>query len=195
MVWLRRCTHYLFIVVVAVNSTLLTINAGDYFLVDNSFYQGTINRNIYVKTSRNVYAYQLLGGGNDTATAGLNFIPPLSCFFQNSVNIPDVNSIGGTAYTADLMVLTYASATLALNGNTISNTLAQSVQGNTDWVTYRISNVSNNITIQSTGPLAVGPKIAAPASNATGAIKDISFSLANTPGEINVSAMLFKLNY
>jgi gliding motility-associated-like protein len=133
-----------------------TINAGDYFLVDNSFYQGTINRNIYVKTSRNVYAYQLLGGGNDTATAGLNFIPPLSCFFQNSVNIPDVNSIGGTAYTADLMVLTYASATLALNGNTISNTLAQSVQGNTDWVTYRISNVSNNITIQSTGPLAVG---------------------------------------
>ena len=67
-----------------------------------------------------------------------------------------MNSIGGTAYTADLMVLTYASATLALNGNTISNTLAQSVQGNTDWVTYRISNVSNNITIQSTGPLAVG---------------------------------------
>lgn len=30
MVWLRRCTHYLFIVVIAVNSTLLTINAGDY---------------------------------------------------------------------------------------------------------------------------------------------------------------------
>ena len=30
MVWLRRCTHYLFIVVVAVNSTLLVINAGDY---------------------------------------------------------------------------------------------------------------------------------------------------------------------
>ena len=30
MVWLRRCTHYLFIVVVAVNSTLLTINSGDY---------------------------------------------------------------------------------------------------------------------------------------------------------------------
>ncbi|MDE1863313.1 MAG: ammonia monooxygenase [Thaumarchaeota archaeon] len=30
MVWLRRCTHYLFIVVVAVNSTLLTINTGDW---------------------------------------------------------------------------------------------------------------------------------------------------------------------
>lgn len=30
MVWLRRCTHYLFMVVVAVNSTLLTINTGDW---------------------------------------------------------------------------------------------------------------------------------------------------------------------
>ncbi|OGS61546.1 MAG: hypothetical protein A2X07_07530 [Flavobacteria bacterium GWF1_32_7] len=133
-----------------------TINAGDYYLVDNSFYQGTTNRNIYVRTSKNVYAYQLLGGGNDTATAGLNFIPPLSCFFQNSVNIPDVNVIGSTSYNADLMVLTYASATITLNGATISNTEAQAVQGNTDWVTYRIPGVSGNVNIESTGPLAVG---------------------------------------
>jgi gliding motility-associated-like protein len=133
-----------------------TINAGDYFLVDNSYYQGTTNRNIYVRTSKNVYAYQLLGGGNDTATAGLNFIPPLSCFFQNSVNIPEVNVIGATSYNADLMILTYTTATLTLNGTNIPTTLAQSVQGNTDWVTYRISGVNGNVNIQSTGPLAVG---------------------------------------
>ncbi|MDP5097540.1 MAG: IgGFc-binding protein, partial [Flavobacterium sp.] len=133
-----------------------TINAGEYFEVDNSYYQGTTNKNIYVKTSKNVYAYQLLGGGNDTATAGLNFIPPLSCFFQNSVNIPSVNRIGGTNYTADLMVLTYASATLTLNGATIPTSQSQAVLGNTDWVTYRIANVSNNVSIESTGPLAVG---------------------------------------
>ena len=41
----------------------------------------------------------------------------------------------------------------------------------------------------STGPFTVGPKRAAPASVGAGAIKEISFSLANTPGEINVSAM------
>lgn len=133
-----------------------TINAGDYYLVDNSFYQGTTNRNIYVRTSKNVYAYQLIGGGNDTATAGLNFIPPLSCFFQNSVNIPSVNRIGGTNYTADLMVLTYASAILTLNGTTIPTSESQIVLGNTDWVTYRIPNVSNDVTIESSGPLAVG---------------------------------------
>ena len=132
------------------------IDAGDYYLIDNTFYQGTTNQNIYVKTSKNVYAYQLLGGGNDTATAGLNFIPPLSCFFQNSVNIPDVNRIGGTPYVADLMVLTYATSTLALNGTNIPSSQSQIVQGNTDWVTYRISNVSGNINVTSTGPLAVG---------------------------------------
>ena len=139
------------------SNPVTTINAGDYFLVDNSYYQGTTNRNIYVRTNKNVYAYQSLGGGNDTATVGLNFIPPLSCFFQNAVNIPDVNRIGGTTYTADLMVLTYASATLTLNGtNTIPTTQAQTVQGNSDWVTYRIFGVSGNISIESTGPLAVG---------------------------------------
>ena len=41
----------------------------------------------------------------------------------------------------------------------------------------------------STGPLTVGPKRAAPASVGAGAINEISFSLAKTPGEINVSAM------
>ena len=76
--------------------------------------------------------------------------------FQNAVNIPSVNRIGGTNYTADLMVLTYASATLTLNGNTIPTSQSQTVLGNTDWVTYRIANVSNNVSIESTGPLAVG---------------------------------------
>ena len=43
--------------------------------------------------------------------------------------------------------------------------------------------------------VTAGPMIAAPASSAAGAINDISFSLVSTPGEINVSAMLYKLNY
>ena len=41
MVWLRRCTHYLFIVVVAVNSTLLTINSGDYIITIDDNYNRT----------------------------------------------------------------------------------------------------------------------------------------------------------
>lgn len=137
-------------------SPITTINAGDYFLVPNSFYQGTINKNLFVRTNRPVFAYQLLGGGADTATSGLNFIPPLSCFFQNSVNIPDIDQIGDDFYNADLMILTYATATITINGTSIPTTQAQAVLGNTDWVTYRISNITGDANVSSTGPLAVG---------------------------------------
>ena len=134
-----------------------TINAGGYYLVPNSYYQGTNNKNIYVRTSKPVFAYQLLGGGSGSETSGLNFIPPLSCFFQNSVNIPFVNEIGTvTNYTADLMILTYSTSTLSVNGTVIPISQAQSVLGNTDWVSYRVGNQSGNVNVVSTGPLAVG---------------------------------------
>jgi len=137
-------------------TSVTTINAGEYFLVPNSFYQGTTNKNVFVRTTKPVFAYQLLGGAPDTATSGLNFIPPLSCFFQNSVSIPAVNQIGGDVYNADLMILTYTTATITVNGTAIPNTQAQAVLGNTDWVTYRISNITGNANVSSTGPLAVG---------------------------------------
>ena len=138
-------------------SPITTINAGQYFVVPNSYYQGTTNRNIYVRTNKPVFAYQFLGGGSSTATSGLNFIPPLSCFFQNSVNIPFVNEIGTvTNYTADLMILTYSTSILSVNGTVIPISQAQSVLGNTDWVSYRVGNQSGNVNVVSTGPLAVG---------------------------------------
>jgi gliding motility-associated-like protein len=135
---------------------IITLNAGQYYLVPNSFYQGTINSNIYIRASKPVFAYQLLGGGSSAATSGLNFIPPLSCFFQNSVNIPNVNQIGSNTYTSDLMMLTYSNATISINGVAVPTSQAQTVLGNTDWVSYRIANQSGNLAITSTGPLAVG---------------------------------------
>lgn len=133
-----------------------TLNAGDYFLVPNTEYQGTTNKNIYVKSSKPVFAYQLIGGAPSSPTSGLNFIPPLSCFFQKSVYLPAIDVIGSTNYTTDLMILTYSNATITVNGNPISTTQAQTVLGNTDWVTYRISGYTGNVNVVSTGPLAVG---------------------------------------
>ncbi len=135
---------------------VITLNAGQYYLVPNSYYQGTNNSNIFVHASKPVFAYQLLGGGSSAATSGLNFIPPLSCFFQNSVNIPNVNQIGTNIYTSDLMMLTYSNATISINGVAVPTSQAQTVLGNTDWVSYRIGNQSGNLAITSTGPLAVG---------------------------------------
>jgi gliding motility-associated-like protein len=132
------------------------LSAGDYYLVPNSEYQGTTNRNIYVKSSKPVFAYQLIGGDNSSPTSGLNFIPPLSCFFQESVYLPAIDQIGTNTYNADLMILTYSTATITVNGTPINTSQAQAVLGNTDWVTYRISGYSGNVNVVSTGPLAVG---------------------------------------
>lgn len=133
-----------------------TLNAGDYYLVPNSEYQGTTNKNIYVKSSKPVFAYQLIGGAASSPTSGLNFIPPLSCFFQESVYLPAIDQIGNNTYDSDLMVLTYSNATITVNGTPINPSQAQTVLGNTDWVTYRISGYSGNVNVVSTGPLAVG---------------------------------------
>ncbi len=134
----------------------ITLNAGDYYLVPNSEYQGTTNKNIYVKSSKPVFAYQLIGGASSFPTSGLNFIPPLSCFFQESVYLPSIDEIGASNYNADLMILTYSNATITINGNPINTSQSQAVLGNADWVTYRISGYSGNVNVISTGPLSVG---------------------------------------
>lgn len=135
----------------------VTLNAGDYYLVPNSNYQGTgTNKNIFVKSSNPVFAYQLIGGSASYPTSGLNFIPPLSCFFQESVYLPSINEIGTSTYNSDLMILTYSNATITINGNPINTSQAQAVLGNTDWVTYRIAGYTGNVNVVSTGPVAVG---------------------------------------
>ena len=164
----------------------ILLNAGQYYLVPNSNYQGTNNSNIFVHASKPVFAYQLLAGGSSAATCGLNFIPPLSCFFQNSVTIPNVNQIGSTTYTSDLMMLTYSNATISINGVAVPASQAQTVLGNTDWVSYRVGNQSGNLTVTSTGPLAVG------VFGNTGLTGSVGFAgyysgFGSTPQDTNVS--------
>lgn len=134
-----------------------TINTGGYLIIPASFYQGINHKNMYITSSKPIYLYQVLAGSGDPATTGMNFIPPLSCFFQKSVDlIPSINTIGGTQYTTDIIALTYTNAAITINGNPISTTLAQAVLGTTDWVTYRIPGYTGNVVVESTGPLAVG---------------------------------------
>ena len=133
-----------------------TINTGGYLIIPPSFYQGINHKNMYITSSKPIYLYQVLAGANYSATTGMNFIPPLSCFFQKSVDlIPSINSIGNTQYTSDIIALTYSSATITVNGNPTTVT-SEAVLGTTDWVTYRIPGFTGNVVVESTGPLAVG---------------------------------------
>lgn len=134
-----------------------TLNAGDYFLVPSSFYSGTVNQNMYISSNKDVYLYQIIAGAISDATSGLNFIPPLSCFWQKSVDmIPSFNSIGSTTYpNSEIIVVTEIGSTVSIN-NVPTTATPQTVTGNLNWVTYRISGLSGNVKIESTGALAAG---------------------------------------
>ncbi|WP_438966212.1 IgGFc-binding protein [Flavobacterium sp.] len=139
---------------------IATINAGDYYIVPFSYYQGTNNQNMYIESSKPVYLYQVLAGAAATHTTGLNFIPPLSCSYPKVVDlIPSINFLGSLNVNLDgganLVILAVVGSVISING-TITTAVPQTVLGNANWVTYRIPNVSGNVKVESTGSVAVG---------------------------------------
>lgn len=135
-----------------------TLNAGEYYLIPTFNFIGTgANKNMYINTSKKVFLYQIVGGSTSDATSGFYFIPPLSCFWQKSVDlIPYINEIGNqTDFNGNLIIATEAGSTVSINGTPTTAT-ALAVTGNPNWETYRVSNLTGNVSIESTGALAVG---------------------------------------
>src|SRR5690554_5476921 len=133
---------------------LAVLNAGEYFLIPNSNYQGTSHRNMYIETSNSAYVYQALAGGGSDANGGLNLIPPIHCRLSNTVNlIPDINKIGNSTYTGGLFILTEAGSNVYVNG--VLQLASEAVIG-ANYETYKITGVSGDQVIVSDGSLMVG---------------------------------------
>ena len=135
---------------------ITTINAGQFYIVPNSNYQGASHQNMYIHTSQPAYMYQSLAGDGDAnnATGGLNFIPPFSCFLENTIDlIPSVQMIGATTYIGGVMIFTKQGATLQING--VVQAGAEPVIG-APWETYRVLGLTGNIKITSTAGVAAG---------------------------------------
>ena len=91
--------HYDNTFIYAGGNIVNTIHAGDFFLIDNSYYGGSLHRNMYVRTSEPAYMYQALAGGTHSATIGMNFIPPFSCLLNDTVGpMPSIEKIGTISY-------------------------------------------------------------------------------------------------
>ena len=60
-------------------ASIVTINAGEYYVVDAINYTGVTHQNMYIETSAPSYLYQILGGAAQENTQGMSFIPPLNC--------------------------------------------------------------------------------------------------------------------
>ncbi|MCC6279618.1 MAG: gliding motility-associated C-terminal domain-containing protein [Saprospiraceae bacterium] len=131
-----------------------TLGAGDHFIVPTNAFSA--DGNLFIRTTEPVFMYQMIGGtavGMDAArTAGLIFVPPISCNVPNSVdNIYQPNLIGSMRFEGGLMITAMrdSSVTVRLDGNVIGLGAAASVPGNPDFVTYRKLDLfyqSSNIT-------------------------------------------------
>ena len=137
------------------SAPVATINAGEYHLIEGNYYNS--NGNMYVETSEDVFVYQGIGASNNEANQGMFFVPPLSCEARGNLdNIANITSIGNTIYTGGITIVTKAGATVTINNSPISSfsTVGPStVTGKSDYVTYKVSNLSGNISVQSTDEL------------------------------------------
>ncbi|AUC23689.1 hypothetical protein BTO15_17015 [Polaribacter sejongensis] len=132
-----------------------TLNAGEYYLIEGNEYNS--NGNMYVKTSNPVFAYQGIGANTSEANQGLFFVPPLSCENRGKVdNIPNIEDIGATAFDGGITIVTNIGATVNINAqpiSTYSTSGPYDVQGNPNYVTYKVTNLTGNISIESSGEL------------------------------------------
>ncbi len=138
-----------------------TLSAGQYLALSGTDF--STNNNLYVKTSKNVFAYQGIGGSTSQANQNMHFVPPLSCQTPKSINnIPLINEVGNLQdFIGTVCVVTKTGATLTfiINGtnytlatlpNSIGVTGPLVVTGNTSYVTYTFSGLTGNVSVFST---------------------------------------------
>ncbi|SIS86442.1 gliding motility-associated C-terminal domain-containing protein [Chryseobacterium ureilyticum] len=159
-----------------VNNEILpvaTINTGKYFVIPDTKYsnQGGGHFNLYIKTSKNAYVYQLLAGGsntgNEVATGGFNFIPALNCYLPKQINelgfidenfvLSNGNPTGILNIPTKLNLITERGAIVKVNGiDPPPSSGPYNMTGTTNWVTYGIPNTTGTITITSTKAITGG---------------------------------------
>lgn len=138
------------------SATGITLNAGAYYLIEGNNYNA--DGNMYVETSQDVFAYQGIGG-NSEANQGMFFVPPLSCETRGNIdNIANIDFIGSTPYSGGVSIVTKVGATVTINNlplSSFSSTGPSVVDGKNDYITYRVTGLSGNISVQGNDELYV----------------------------------------
>ena len=124
-----------------------TIKTGEKFILDGSAFE---NNNLFIKTSKKVFAYQSIGGKPASANQNLFFVPPLNCSTPKIVdNIPKINEIGNLkTYTGVVNIVTQTGAKVEINGTQIG-VPSIPINGNPDFVYYSVTGLDGDISIKS----------------------------------------------
>lgn len=142
---------------------IATINNGEYFVIPSSNYSSTsAGANMLVTTSNDAYAYQCLAGASTNNTQGLNFVAPVNCLLPDVMdNIPDITNVAGTTLTGGVTIIasrTTPNANIIVTDGSGTVTLPAQVNvaGSSDWKTFYLPSLTGAVSVQSTGPIAVG---------------------------------------
>src|SRR6218665_1596918 len=129
-----------------------TLNSGEYVVMDGTYFS---NGSLYVKTSKNVFAYQCIGGTTHPANQNMFFVPPINCATPNTVdNIPQIQSIGNNTFNGFLNIVTETGASVLLNNSPIT-VIPIKIEGTTEFVRYSIPDLSGDIAVKSTKQIYV----------------------------------------
>ncbi|SDH75022.1 gliding motility-associated C-terminal domain-containing protein [Flavobacterium omnivorum] len=129
------------------------LNAGQYIILDGTNY--SVNGSLYVKTNKNIFAYQSVGSSSQ-ANQEMFFVPPLNCSTPNIVdNIPMIEKIGSTSFTTNsgLNIVTEKDAIVEIAINGVRQPVGVSprdVIGNGLYETYTVTGLTGNISVFST---------------------------------------------
>ncbi len=142
---------------------IATINNGEYFEIPGANYSnGSAGANMYVTTSKETYAYQSLAGSSGIQTIGLNFIAPVNCLLPNNLeSISDIRDVDGLDFNGGVTIIastTTPDGNITVTDGTGPVTIPAStpVAGTTEWKTFYVPGLTGNVSVQSTGPIAVG---------------------------------------
>jgi uncharacterized repeat protein (TIGR01451 family) len=154
------------------NTPIATLNNGDYFEIPSTNYSqsspsgNVAGGNLYIRTSKEAYAIQSIGGASNEATADINFIAPVNCLLANKMDyIPTVNNIAGQSISGGITIIASAliddaNITVISNGSAVAtSTLTaakKTVAGTSDWKTYYLAGLTGDVSVSANGPIAVG---------------------------------------
>lgn len=156
-------------------NTITLAKKGDYYTFGGTNYKfittATANStvydsyNMYLKSDKNIYAYQLLAGspGSTFPSGGMNILPSLQCLLPNNIEeFAKVNEIGTqSGFKVRLNIIAQKNANVVVNGNTINGTYGPyPVTGTTEWESYMIPEMTGNVSISTTNDKAITAGIA-----------------------------------
>lgn len=145
-----------------------TLNKGQFTIIndatDGSEGKYYVKKNgdaytMYINSNKNVYVYQLLAGVADSyATGGYNIVPPLNCLLPNKIEeFALIDQIGSSRYNVKMNIIAEKGAHVSMNGTLISTIFGPyPVDGNNQWETYSIPNVTENVTISADKAVTAG---------------------------------------